>query len=251
MKATTIHAPFDIRLRRSTTLDPRPTDAIVRVTAACVCGSDLWPYRGENDMTAGRPHRPRVRRHRRGGRLRGPHRSPGRLRHRAVRVLRQHLPALPGRHADRLRHGGFWGAQDREGLPGRRRPGRVRPGPAGRRHAGLHPRGAGRRPDALAAGALRRHGHRLARRRRRRRAARATPWSSSATAPSACAGCSPRPRWAPSGWSRCRVTPRARRSPAVRRHRHRRRARRGGRGRGPRADRRRRRRRRAGVRRHR
>ena len=29
--------------------DPRiekPTDAIIRVTAACVCGSDLWPYRG-------------------------------------------------------------------------------------------------------------------------------------------------------------------------------------------------------------
>ncbi|ROO86747.1 threonine dehydrogenase-like Zn-dependent dehydrogenase [Actinocorallia herbida] len=29
--------------------DPKiiePTDAIIRVTAACVCGSDLWPYRG-------------------------------------------------------------------------------------------------------------------------------------------------------------------------------------------------------------
>ncbi|MDO5633808.1 MAG: alcohol dehydrogenase catalytic domain-containing protein [Micrococcus sp.] len=24
----------------------QPTDAIIRVTAACVCGSDLWPYRG-------------------------------------------------------------------------------------------------------------------------------------------------------------------------------------------------------------
>lgn len=24
----------------------KPTDAIIRVTAACVCGSDLWPYRG-------------------------------------------------------------------------------------------------------------------------------------------------------------------------------------------------------------
>ena len=31
----------------------QPTDAVVRVTAACVCGSDLWPYRGENDITVG------------------------------------------------------------------------------------------------------------------------------------------------------------------------------------------------------
>jgi threonine dehydrogenase-like Zn-dependent dehydrogenase len=23
-----------------------PTDAIVRLTATCICGSDLWPYRG-------------------------------------------------------------------------------------------------------------------------------------------------------------------------------------------------------------
>jgi threonine dehydrogenase-like Zn-dependent dehydrogenase len=29
--------------------DPKivePTDAIVRLTATCICGSDLWPYRG-------------------------------------------------------------------------------------------------------------------------------------------------------------------------------------------------------------
>jgi threonine dehydrogenase-like Zn-dependent dehydrogenase len=25
----------------------RPTDAVVRIVAACVCGSDLWPYRGQ------------------------------------------------------------------------------------------------------------------------------------------------------------------------------------------------------------
>ncbi|MGB3684601.1 MAG: alcohol dehydrogenase catalytic domain-containing protein [Ornithinimicrobium sp.] len=28
----------------------RPTDAIVKVTASCVCGSDLWPYRGINQI---------------------------------------------------------------------------------------------------------------------------------------------------------------------------------------------------------
>jgi threonine dehydrogenase-like Zn-dependent dehydrogenase len=45
--ATTIHAPGDIRLEEVP--DPhvlRPTDAVVRVSAACVCGSDLWRYRG-------------------------------------------------------------------------------------------------------------------------------------------------------------------------------------------------------------
>ncbi len=47
MKATLIHGPGDIRLEDVP--DPkveRPTDAVVRVTASCVCGSDLWPYRG-------------------------------------------------------------------------------------------------------------------------------------------------------------------------------------------------------------
>lgn len=47
MRATVIHGPHDIRLEEVP--DPtirRPTDAIVRVVASCVCGSDLWAYRG-------------------------------------------------------------------------------------------------------------------------------------------------------------------------------------------------------------
>jgi threonine dehydrogenase-like Zn-dependent dehydrogenase len=47
MKATFLYGPGDIRVEEVP--DPvilAPTDAIVRVTAACVCGSDLWPYRG-------------------------------------------------------------------------------------------------------------------------------------------------------------------------------------------------------------
>jgi threonine dehydrogenase-like Zn-dependent dehydrogenase len=54
MRATTIHAPGDIRVEDVP--DPtiqRPTDAIVKVVAGCVCGSDLWPYRGENPISAG------------------------------------------------------------------------------------------------------------------------------------------------------------------------------------------------------
>ncbi len=54
MRATTIHAARDIRLEeRPTPSIEAPTDAIVRVTAGCICGSDLWPYRGENDITPG------------------------------------------------------------------------------------------------------------------------------------------------------------------------------------------------------
>ncbi|QNE48149.1 zinc-dependent alcohol dehydrogenase family protein [Glaciihabitans sp. INWT7] len=47
MRATLIHGERDIRLED--VADPQlitGTDAIVKVVAACVCGSDLWPYRG-------------------------------------------------------------------------------------------------------------------------------------------------------------------------------------------------------------
>jgi threonine dehydrogenase-like Zn-dependent dehydrogenase len=53
VKATIIHAARDIRLEDRP--DPgiqRPTDAIVKVLAACVCGSDLWYYRGDNPIEA-------------------------------------------------------------------------------------------------------------------------------------------------------------------------------------------------------
>ncbi len=54
MRATTIHAPRDIRLSEVPDLTiAAPTDAIVKVVAGCICGSDLWSYRGENDITAG------------------------------------------------------------------------------------------------------------------------------------------------------------------------------------------------------
>ncbi len=47
MLATTIHAPGDIRWEEVP--DPwagRPTDVVVRVIVGCICGSDLWRYRG-------------------------------------------------------------------------------------------------------------------------------------------------------------------------------------------------------------
>jgi threonine dehydrogenase-like Zn-dependent dehydrogenase len=47
MQAAMWYAPRDIRWEQRP--DPKielPTDAVVRVVAACVCGSDLWTYRG-------------------------------------------------------------------------------------------------------------------------------------------------------------------------------------------------------------
>ncbi|WP_327298370.1 MULTISPECIES: zinc-dependent alcohol dehydrogenase family protein [unclassified Streptomyces] len=47
MRATVIHAPHDIRVEEVP--DPvvqQPTDVVVRVLRSCICGSDLWAYRG-------------------------------------------------------------------------------------------------------------------------------------------------------------------------------------------------------------
>ena len=54
MRVTTIHGAGDIRLEeRPEPVIKRPTDAVVKVTASCICGSDLWPYRGENPIKPG------------------------------------------------------------------------------------------------------------------------------------------------------------------------------------------------------
>ncbi|GGI46526.1 threonine dehydrogenase-like Zn-dependent dehydrogenase [Agromyces flavus] len=57
MLATVIHAARDIRVEEvpDPELSGSGADAIVRVVAACVCGSDLWPYRGVTPTDA--PHR--------------------------------------------------------------------------------------------------------------------------------------------------------------------------------------------------
>lgn len=117
MKATILHAPGDVRLEDLP--DPAlaaPSDAIVQVRAACVCGSDLWPYRGINEV-----------------------RHPTRIGHEfvgiveevggAVRSLRRgDFVIAPFMYSDntcphcqvgiqsRCRVGGFWGSKDRHGV---------------------------------------------------------------------------------------------------------------------------------------
>lgn len=51
MLGTVLHGPRDVRCEDVP--EPRilkPTDAIIRLSASCICGSDLWPYRGLNDV---------------------------------------------------------------------------------------------------------------------------------------------------------------------------------------------------------
>jgi threonine dehydrogenase-like Zn-dependent dehydrogenase len=47
MRGAILHAPGDVRVeeRPDPTIE-KPTDAVIRLAATCVCGSDLWPYRG-------------------------------------------------------------------------------------------------------------------------------------------------------------------------------------------------------------
>lgn len=116
MKATILNAPRDIRVEDVP--DPtivRTTDALVRVTAACVCGSDLWPYRGINEVA-----------------------GPTRIGHEFVGVVEEvgaevrsvragDFVVAPFMYSDntcphcrvgiqsRCSTGGFWGGPDREG----------------------------------------------------------------------------------------------------------------------------------------
>ena len=47
MKGTVLYGPGDVRFEdRETPKIIEPTDAVLRMAATCVCGSDLWPYRG-------------------------------------------------------------------------------------------------------------------------------------------------------------------------------------------------------------
>src|SRR5258706_3626473 len=50
MLGTILYGPRDVRsveVPEPTIL--QPTDAIIRLAASSICGSDLWPYRGLND----------------------------------------------------------------------------------------------------------------------------------------------------------------------------------------------------------
>ena len=142
VQATLIHAPGTSALE--TVPDPVLStggDAIVRVVAACVCGSDLWPYRGVTPTK--RPHRIG-------------HEFVGVVEEVGAEVARIRVgdfviapfydcdmtcPNCRNGVSTSCLHGGWWGADDRDGRLRRRRPGRARARAARRRQPR---RGAGR-----------------------------------------------------------------------------------------------------------
>jgi threonine dehydrogenase-like Zn-dependent dehydrogenase len=56
MRGAILYGPRDVRFeeRRNPKI-VEPTDAIIRMSATCVCGSDLWPYRGFESVTQPTP----------------------------------------------------------------------------------------------------------------------------------------------------------------------------------------------------
>ena len=184
MRATVLFGAGDVRIEDVP--DARlvePTDAVVRVTRACICGSDLWPYGGQEPSEPGR-----------------------RMGHEAIGVVDEvgadvrtlktgDVVVMPFAFSDgtcafcheglqtACVHGGFFGTggnvdgAQAEALRVPQADGTLFVA-AGRR---------GRRADALPADAFGRHGNRPPRGRRRRRCAPARRSRWLATARSACA----------------------------------------------------------------
>src|SRR6266850_4769090 len=56
MRGAVLYGPRDVRFEeREVPRIIKPTDAVIRVSSACVCGSDLWPYRGINPVAQPTP----------------------------------------------------------------------------------------------------------------------------------------------------------------------------------------------------
>ena len=220
MRAVMMYGPGDVRVEdRPDPGSSRTTDAIIRLAATCVCGSDLWPYRGADPITDPLPM---------GHEYVGvveevgaavAHREAGRLRRRLLLRLRQHLRDLRLRATRAAASTPVSWARSarRQSSPASRwptAPWSPRPGQPDR--------GPGARP----ARRLRRAGHRLV----RRRARRGRPRQDRGRRRRRCRRAARRPRRAtPRRGAHHRGQP-PRRPPAtghdVRRHRHRHRARR-------------------------
>ena len=101
MRVAVMHAPGDVRVEdRPEPTIVEPTDAVIRLAATCVCGSDLWPYRGVEALDRAPPM---------GHEYAGVVEEvgdqvttvrPGPVRGRLVLRLGQHLRDLPGRLPD-------------------------------------------------------------------------------------------------------------------------------------------------------
>ena len=56
MRGVVMYGPGDVRVeKREKPTIIAPTDAVLRLSATCVCGSDLWPYRGTDEVSKPTP----------------------------------------------------------------------------------------------------------------------------------------------------------------------------------------------------
>ena len=56
MRGAVLYGPRDVRFEeRDAPTIIEPTDAVIRMSATCICGSDLWPYRGINPIAGPTP----------------------------------------------------------------------------------------------------------------------------------------------------------------------------------------------------
>ena len=56
MRGAVLYGPRDVRFEeRQAPAISEPTDAIIRLSVTCICGSDLWPYRGANPIKGPTP----------------------------------------------------------------------------------------------------------------------------------------------------------------------------------------------------
>ena len=135
MRGVVMHAPGDVEVIDRP--DPKiiaPTDAIIRLSATCICGSDLWPCRGIDAVT-----------------------DPTPMGHEYVGVVEQIGAEVTTIKVGDFVVGSFFASDNtceicRAGYQSRcvhgqphgraRHPSRAGPGPAGRRHPGRHPRHA-------------------------------------------------------------------------------------------------------------
>ncbi len=82
MRATVMFGAGDVRVEKVPDAHLiEPTDALLTITRACICGSDLWPYKNMEPSKKGQ----------RMGRQRRSHRQTRRPRRRAVCLVRWHL----------------------------------------------------------------------------------------------------------------------------------------------------------------
>ena len=135
MRGVVLHAPGDVRVEERD--DPKiqaPTDAILRLAATCICGSDLWPYRGVDAVE-----------------------EPSPMGHEYVGIVEEVGDEVTTIRPGQFVVGSFFASDNtcaicragyqtscvhRQPVGAEGRPGRVPPRPAGRRHPGRHPGGS-------------------------------------------------------------------------------------------------------------